>query len=424
MPNDNLKAQNWTNGQGITAADLNGTARFGIPRLLDAFLEKLIPGPHGYAGIESNPLMQIGGLHGDNAPTGGWAYAIHGGSAYPRQGSGNDKIQIAPGTLLQKVGARTGDEASLLAYTFTGTEEVTIAAGDATNPRIDLVEMKLEWETGNAVSRDFKDSTNGALSTTTPSIHRRVLCTIQVKTGTPAASPAYPLPTAGFVPIAGVFVPQTWAAASPILIEDSNATTSLVLHDQRIPLCARAYRSIPRDWFVDTSAGVYALETRGRYVTAGATPSDIYALCPSPSRVGRVLGLKCYSNGATGVSAAIALKRFRDTNAGIALQDLNTLTLFSAGATWLNLGSTRRDFESTHATGAPGPVIAPSVGAPTVVGAYGPPVWTNGKRAIDPTDNSPDPTGYDRVEMAAVVMNAISTAGAVGMLTWIVAEGL
>ena len=141
---DIFKGINLTAGQEVRAQDIKDLQNFLLARVLDGMLEKLVPGPP-VGDHEAGSNIMFPGTHGANVPSNQYAYCLSTGGAYPRRVVGNNtKVQIAPGTLFQKVAAAAGTEPTFLPYTFAGTEEVTIGNGDATNPRVDLVQMKLE----------------------------------------------------------------------------------------------------------------------------------------------------------------------------------------------------------------------------------------------------------------------------------------
>lgn len=255
---DLFSGTNQSDGEGITFGDMNDAPRFGMARLFDQILENLI----GDVSL-SQADPEFSGLRGANAPN-HLAYALHGGSAFLRQGSANNKLQIAPGVLFQKIANQSGAEPTLAPYSFVGSEEVAITAGDATNPRVDLVQMKLEWVAADSQSRDFQDAVTGANSTTTFSKKRRVQCTLSVKVGTPAATPTYPDPDAGFVALAGVFVGTSYATGTALTFGLDQAGATAVVHDQRMPLRVRGDEVWPRamniltNWTVSNSGIISA----------------------------------------------------------------------------------------------------------------------------------------------------------------------
>lgn len=150
---DVYKLTLFNDGEEITFGDMNNLQKTTWARTLEQLLSAVAPNVN-YGAPSYDP--EFTGQLGTDMLTTPYAYTLSSGSAYPRQGTTNAKVQIAPGTLLQKISATDGSGDNLLAFTFVGTEEVTIANGDVTNPRVDIVQMKLEWSTdGNAASRVF-----------------------------------------------------------------------------------------------------------------------------------------------------------------------------------------------------------------------------------------------------------------------------
>ena len=96
------------------------------------------------------------------------------------------------------------------------TQTLAVPAADATNPRIDIIEVKLDRRLENPLTRDVFDP---ALEVFNPTLLNKTLtydvlgrtsidgsAAINYKTGTPAGSPAAPSVTAGYVKIAEVYV--------------------------------------------------------------------------------------------------------------------------------------------------------------------------------------------------------------------------
>ncbi len=170
MSNDLFKGVNFTPGQEVRSADLTNITKYMTARLNDQVLDMLTPGS----------LLASGNPDLEPASDTKWAYALSAGGASPViGGTGTDKkVRISKGTLFQKLGATTGDEAELLSYTFDGTDEVTLANGHATLQRVDLIQMKLEWESGDSESRVFAQEAveasldTGPLATTMDTVYR------------------------------------------------------------------------------------------------------------------------------------------------------------------------------------------------------------------------------------------------------------
>lgn len=240
---DPYKTCNYSDGEGATFGDQNDSQRFLSARLNDQVLEKLIGSP-------SNLDSEFGSQKGANSAT-TWAYCLNIGGGNPKQGSANNKIKVGAGTLLQKVGTISGDEASLLSFTFDGTNEFTLSNGDASNPRVDMLQMKLEYVNDDLQSRDFQDATTHVLSTTSMNKKRQVQCTLSIKAGTPGASPVYPTPDSGYVPLACVVVGATYSGAAAFKYIDTAGAVA-VLHDLRMPVAIKPYVVNPTGFIAST----------------------------------------------------------------------------------------------------------------------------------------------------------------------------
>lgn len=292
------------------------------------------------------------------------ALSVLGG--HPGQGSANNRVRIFPGTLLQAIADPDGTEPKLIAYTFT-TEEVTIANGDATNPRIDLVQMKLEY-LNETESRDFQDATTRALTSQVLAVRRRIKCTLSVKQGTPAASPAYPDPDAGCCVIAGLCVGAAYAGATPLDFDDQ-AGARLVLHDQRMPMNVRTWGALQRDFIY---AGTDFVPTGGWYLEriANVDGNSLFIPCHRWGNNGRLVGYDCQLRDQTALTSSIV--RFDAGNVtDTALCGAN-LNGSSSGQMSLRRVQSYQ-FQALHASG--GPIVIANANG------MGVPVWANARRA-------------------------------------------
>ncbi len=105
-----------------------------------------------------------------------------------------------------------GATPNLLSYWLIDNELMTVlGAGDGSNPRIDLIEIKLDIEDETEM-RDVMDASGIATSTAGVLTRKRTRLTKNVVVGTPGASPTAPSPTAGYVPWAYVWVPTSFAS--------------------------------------------------------------------------------------------------------------------------------------------------------------------------------------------------------------------
>lgn len=83
----------------------------------------------------------------------------------------------------------------------------TVAAADPANPRWDVIEILPGVASTGSFARDIFDPALGTFSSVNVSIEERSNPTVQIRSGTPAASPAFPAGTAGAVPLAYILVP-------------------------------------------------------------------------------------------------------------------------------------------------------------------------------------------------------------------------
>lgn len=282
MATDSYKDELWNDGEGLDSADLNDARGFIGARLFDQLLAHMMGGPLASA----NPTLW--GDHGGDSPSGGTvplAFTLGVGDAYLWfDGVPQGELRIAPGTVFQKVAGKNGNEPTLLSYDIGASDfTFTVADNAAGNPRVDLIQIKLELVNTDVQSRDFKDAITGALTTTTPTKKRRVQATCNVKAGTPAATPTYPTPDAGFVALGAVYVTTGWTAAAG-LTSAYGADAGIV--QLSIPLNVRAIAVNPRDF--DYSSGANWALVDGFAVASGAG-ADL--VIPVPVASGRIVGI-------------------------------------------------------------------------------------------------------------------------------------
>lgn len=287
MSTDLFKQVNFNDGEGVTHTDINDLQRYLESKIWDQIVHNGIGALNYTAFGATGKDLELGGQDGANHPT-TFAYCLNPGAAFLRAGSANNKIQISPGTLLQKIGATTGNDPQMLAYTFVGTEEWTLSNGDATNPRVDLLQMKLEYITADLQVRDFEDATTRVTTTTSMSKKRQVQATLTVKSGVPAASPTIPDPDAGYVPVGSVMVGNGWTIANAprFGLDDVAALNNAVVHDQRMPVRVRAYTVMASQFYCKTNWS-YSSAT-GAALSSSAT-NELQIPCPAP--LGRLLGI-------------------------------------------------------------------------------------------------------------------------------------
>lgn len=370
MSTDNYKQVLLNNGQGITHTDFNDLARYLESKIWDQILHSLVGNTvytafNGTDGRDLEHSGQEGANHSNNL-----CYCLNPGAAFLRQGSATAKIQLAPGTLLQRIGTIDGSDPKFIAYDCAGTEEWTLTSGDATNPRVDLLQIKLEYVNADSQSRDFEDATTRIVTSTSMDCKRRVQATLSVKTGTPAASPVIPDPDSGYVPVGLAVVGNSWNAAgsnNPSFgqISETTITNQAQIADLRMPLRVRGYTVDPQTFKLITA---FSLTNAGRNVTSSNATNQVQIFCPAG--IGRVfgIGIRSFNPHATFTNVL-----GHHAGGGTSFNTRNTVP---------NMTSINDDglhvtpyYLFTHTPGG-GPTILPSS-----VNKINMPIWTNGERA-------------------------------------------
>jgi hypothetical protein len=396
MANDVYKTVNYSDGEGLTHGDLNNQTRFLAAQLQDQILGNILPNMDGTG---ENELVKA------NAAT-LYAYCLDVGGALPIQGSGNNKLKISPGTLFQKIANVNGNAPTLLAYSFDGSLEFTIAAGGGVNPRVDMIQMKLEYETGDLQSRDFEDAGTGVVTTENLPKQYRVKATVSLKTGTAAASPAYPAPDSGYVPICCVVVNASYTAANPLLIRDQSDDNATI-HDLRLPVRSQVYTALPSTAMYN-HGGEWSEGQVG--ISANSADGTDVLRIPCPVQKCRLLTAKCHFVTDTvpptlarlGYHYAGALNNFGS------LRFWDDLVAASSGGVSLHrMDNTSGDNISI------GPTIDESAAD------YFVPIWGNGARCYSPNDIG----GSAEMFTLALGVSAAASMAIYGVI-WTVAEGI
>lgn len=401
-------------GEGVQLDDLNDTASRGLAVLWDQVVRELIPNRALTTAANEDSAI--------DRTTIPYALALTTMGARPAQGSGFNKIKITAGTLMQVIAATpTGSEPSVLAFSLPGTNEVTIANGDPTNPRVDIVQMKLEYLEDTSLPRDFEDAISRLKTTTSYTKRRRVQCTLSVKQGTPASSPTYPTPDAGFCVIAGLVVGTNCVHAFQPQIQDS-AGAVMVIHDQRMPLRIRGHVT-PPGAFVADFLNIRARQINGFAVTrdkttTDAAPSNILVPILVSGNTGRLVQVSAQIAAATPMVSKFC--RYVG-GANDALTDPNIM-LAGAGlpsnTTLSHAIPTQLAFQAAHAPDA-GPTVQASANG------VGPPIWTNGFRAPALTFNGEFDVAFPVEHSAlAVIWLDPPDSATIRWTTFFVAEGL
>lgn len=425
----------FNDGEGVDPVDFNDMQNLQRAQMWDRFLGELVAstfssnglndpavqGPIGFAG----PVFQAGPPSSETQAK-AYAYTPNPGCGMPLVNAlgVNSRIMISAGTLYQYLGSIDGATPKFLPFRFLGdgSEFVTIANGDLSNPRVDLIQMALSYVDGTATSRDFKDAVTGAVTTTTPTKRRRIQCVLSVKQGTPAASPRYPDPDAGNCVIAAVFVGTNCVHATYPGFDDAAGAVA-VMHDQRMPLRARSIGVHPSQYLY--SAG-YSLPAGRQYIQKSTAGGENLVVPLWAGTCSRLLGALVSVFPAT---PPVAASWFAESysNSGPGFSDvsfqLNDTNIFFIGSVFSGSSVGNMSYMSSHLPAA-GPTILSSTA--TLMGT---PIWTNGRRsphepARSAAPNHADGGGIVRPWGVSWRYLAPGNGSQFGPTTFVVAEGL
>lgn len=270
----------------------------------------------------------------------------------------NNQVGFQPGILFQGAsGGGLTDDAMLLGYWFDGTELVTIANNASSDPRVDLIQMKLELD-------DTADL-------------RRVKRTISVKQGATGSSPVIPSLDSGYCALATVVVGGNYAAASAFQSQDTAGAVA-VLHDQRMPMGFRDL-NVNAGSFLYSDAN-FTYSQAGQFMTrVGAGPGPHNPLTVQcPTILGRLLNVTVVLQQAalSAVTSPMLIAYSGFTTSGqlfwtkmnacqsAPLSTGDVLTVRQPASQW-----------EIHHNPLAGPTVQPSAD-----GKLGCPVWANGLR--------------------------------------------
>ncbi len=294
MTTDLFKQVKLNPGQEVRSADLNNMQKFMFAKIMDQLVDSFNIG-------DLNESPDSRGSEGENAPT-KWAYALNPTAGRPEinlgVGSATDKIvNLGAGVLMQKLGNKSGAEATLVPFELDGDLQFTISDGHATMPRVDIIQMKLEYDDTDAESRVFATEAEyatidmGALTTAFDTVFRaRVKGTsgenIQVRTvtgGVAAYAESGNLITLTYVDgVTTVAALEALVTANSTLIVVGTAgTAGNVLND---PADTQGYTALSGG--VDTVLVSQSMDTGRRIVgtfsVKAGTPTAAPAVIPAP----------------------------------------------------------------------------------------------------------------------------------------------
>jgi hypothetical protein len=175
------------------------------------------------------------------------------------------------GLIAQWTAAPDGTEPKLLCY-FLDDDEInlTSAAADPTNPRYDVIAVKLVWQNVTE-TRDFEDASTRAITSNTPTTYKQVVMTARIITGTPAASPTIPALAAGEAYYAVYRIPAAFTGTISL-----GPTTVNEFRDFSFPIgeiksefvMGSAMLHVPADWTV-AATGTMTATAGGKIAKAG-----------------------------------------------------------------------------------------------------------------------------------------------------------
>lgn len=212
-------------------------------------------------------------VEGNGAAGGNPAICYTRGGGGPYEGSANTVYNLT-GLLYQYTStAVDGLSAQLLVYNVAANElATTLSVGDATNPRIDGIFIKIEKPEDAPVNRDFKDATTGLITSESMVKTKTTTLTKVVVPGTPAATPATPATPAGYAPWAYVYVPQ-----------NHNAVYTLAgyhIRDARIPFGNVEVYAGPGDTLYEASS--WDVTKFGLEANTSAALEEYHVIPPVP----------------------------------------------------------------------------------------------------------------------------------------------
>jgi hypothetical protein len=296
---DLYKGVLFNDGEALTTTDLNDTQKYMGARVFDQLVAKSV----GNWGAIIQPTL------GNNIQGAPFLYALRAGQGFIVAGAGAREVTCSAGTIFQSLGAANGNEAQLLAYTLAGNDfTLTLGVGDATNPRVDVIQVALAYAADDTQSRDFEDDTTELLSSQNQSKKRRVTATFTVKQGTPAATPTFPTLDAGCSALGAVYVPATYNAT----FLDGGGTTAPYFMDTRYPLKVEYVDVLPSQMFGTAFTNTFSTPFNF-YRSSGA--GTAFIPCPVGPDA-RILGLMLWTQQTDG-----------------AVSDWTAATIDSGGAT-------------------------------------------------------------------------------------------
>lgn len=279
----------FNDGEGLVYSDLNDIQRFAAARLFNQVV--IASFAAGNAATSLDPDIGSNLAAAISAPM---VFALHGGAGFVIPGVGARTTTVRAGTIMTYDSTVTaGSDMAYKPYTLTDTEfTLTHDVGDA-NPRIDLIEIKIDETDGTLTARDFQDAVTLGVTSTLTAKRRQGVLTAQIKKGTAAATPTYPSPTAGYSVLGAVYVPA---------LHNAVFTTDHI-RDQRFPLGVKAI-DVPLPWCTFGTSS-WTIATSNHAIQGGGTANPFRLVIPGGQHT-RVLGVGLMARMDTGATVATA----------------------------------------------------------------------------------------------------------------------
>jgi hypothetical protein len=403
-------------GEGVNPDDLNNVGSYIATQVYDQLLQHLVGQYWPDSAVRDFDFGAANTTYSgsvDRMTPGHLAITPHGGQAYLVPGTANNKVSIANGVLFQKTATSDGDTPTMLPFYFAhggtvATPEWTIAAGHATLPRVDLLQMKLELIEDDSTSVDFEDAVTGAVTTTTYDKTVRVQCTLSVKSGTAATDPLYPDPDAGYCAVGAVVVGPAYLTSTAINFtgKDTSGATASV-HDQRMPMNVQGYHVFNTGYWLVTN---YNNTSSVKLATSTNASNLLQIPCPKGGRTGRLVGIHMdYTT--TGTVPTTTLVGANGPSA--TTYTLCSLILTAAGS-MAGYVYAMKELEGGADNTALGYYVQESA-----TNKIGPPIWTGGYR-------NPQPLYLGTRDQRTMYLNIANAANGAtfSQTTWYIAEGI
>ena len=194
--------------------------------------------------------------------------------------------QVKAGNGVQYDSAQVNPEPkSRLLYLASNTN-VTHAAADGAQNRIDIICAKADRDDSLSESRNYKDPGSGAITSQTMVVQTDWEATLLVVAGTPGASPAVPSTPAGYIKLAEVLVVAATGIAGPGGYTDKRSVFKKASSQKAVTVKTAAYTIGAEDECVvgNMTGGAFAFllpspgSFEGREITVAKSDSSSNAL--------------------------------------------------------------------------------------------------------------------------------------------------